>query len=116
MAEEPRDEHDPAYRPIDEAALSARLRRLGDRLGQDRSSEIRDTDRDRASANSSGFARGMRLSTELVAGVIVGAALGWAIDRLLGTSPWGLSVGLLLGFAGGVASLVRSAGRDTDGA
>jgi len=109
MADKARDEHDPAIRPDDEARLSARLRRLGDRLDRERSSERRDPDG--PSADRSGFARGMRLSTELVAGVIVGAAIGWALDRLLGTSPWGLSVGLLLGFAGGVASLVRTAGR-----
>ena len=56
----------------------------------------------------SGFARGMRLSTELVAGVLVGAFLGWALDRLLATSPWGLIVLLMLGFvaeyAGGEAT------------
>jgi len=109
MADKARDEHDPAIRPDDEARLSTRLPRLGDRLDRERSSESRDTDG--PSADRSGFARGMRLSTELVAGVIVGAAIGWALDRLLGTSPWGLSVGLLLGFAGGVASLVRTAGR-----
>jgi ATP synthase protein I len=110
MADKARDEHDPANRPIDEAALSARLQRLGDRLDRERSSESRGADRDRPSVDSSGFSRGMRLSSELVAGIIVGAAIGWAIDRVLGTSPWGLSVGLLLGFAGGVANLVRAVG------
>ena len=50
----------------------------------------------------SAFARGFRLSTELVAGVLVGAGLGWLLDRWLGTTPWGLMVFLLLGFAAGV--------------
>lgn len=115
MADEARDEHDPVKRPIDEAALSARLRRLGDRLDHQRSSGDRDAERDGPSAETSGFARGMRLSTELVAGVIVGAAIGWALDRLLGSSPWGLTVGLLLGFAGGVANLVRAANSSSAG-
>lgn len=114
MVDEPRDEHDPAKRPIDEAALSARLRRLGDRLGHQPPSEDRGADRDRPSVDSSGFSRGMRLSSELVAGIIVGAAIGWAVDRLLGTSPWGLSIGLLLGFAGGVFNLVRATSGNTD--
>ena len=47
------------------------------------------------------MARGFRLSTELVAGVLVGAMIGWLLDRWLGISPWGLIVFLLLGFAAG---------------
>ena len=57
---------------------------------------------------SSGLARGLRLSTELVAGVLVGAGIGWALDRWLGISPWGLIVFLLLGFAAGVRNVVRT--------
>jgi ATP synthase protein I len=56
----------------------------------------------------SGMAHGLRLSTELVAGVLVGAGLGWALDRWLGISPWGLIVFLLLGFAAGVRNVVRA--------
>ena len=56
------------------------------------------------------MAVGLRLSSELVAGVIVGALIGWGIDRLLSTSPWGLIVFLLLGFTAGVFNVVRSAG------
>jgi ATP synthase protein I len=46
----------------------------------------------------------------LVAGVLVGAAIGWLLDRLLGISPWGLIVFLLLGFVAGVLNVMRSAG------
>jgi ATP synthase protein I len=56
----------------------------------------------------SGLARGLRLSTELVAGVLVGAFVGWALDRWLGISPWGLIVFLLLGFVAGVRNVVRA--------
>jgi ATP synthase protein I len=94
-----------------EAALSARLQRLNEGLGH-----LRDRDRpaegagaDRA-ATASGYARGFRLSSELVAGVVVGAGLGWLIDRWLGVSPWGLIVFLLLGFAAGVLNVMRAAG------
>ena len=95
----------------DEAALSARLQRLGERLASTRAcgppSDGPGGDR---AATASGYARGFRLSSELVAGVLVGAGLGWLIDRLLGTSPWGLIVLLLLGFAAGVLKVMRSAG------
>jgi ATP synthase protein I len=46
----------------------------------------------------------------LVAGVVVGAVIGWGFDRLLSTSPWGLIVFFLLGFAAGVVNLMRAAG------
>ena len=95
--------------PDDEAALSARLQRLGKRLAQaNRSSE--NGSGPRQTADPSAIARGFRLSTELVAGVLVGAVIGWLLDRWLGISPWGLIVFLLLGFAAGVLNVMRAAG------
>jgi ATP synthase protein I len=93
----------------DEAQLSARLQRLGERLANaNRPSE--NGSGPRQTANASAFARGLRLSTELVAGVLVGALIGWLLDRWLGISPWGLIVFLLLGFAAGVLNVMRAAG------
>jgi ATP synthase protein I len=98
-------------RSAEEAALSARLRRLGERLDQvGPRRPIEPGSASRSSTDMSGFARGMRLSAELVGGVVVGFLLGWLIDRWLGTSPWGLIVFLLLGFAAGVINVMRSAG------
>ncbi len=61
-------------------------------------------------ANASAMARGFRLSSELIAGVVVGAVIGWGFDRLLSTSPWGLIVFFLLGFVAGVINVMRAAG------
>ena len=99
----------------DEAALSARLGSLDQRLSEIRGSRKIGTDQsgneqDAAQAKASAMAIGLRLSSELVAGVLVGAALGWGFDRLLSTSPWGLIVFLLLGFTAGVINVMRSAG------
>jgi ATP synthase protein I len=99
----------------DEAALSARLGSLDHRLSEIRDSRKVRTDQpgtesgDRA-ARTSAMALGFRLSSELVAGVVVGAAIGWGFDRLLSTSPFGFIVFLLLGFVAGVVNVVRSAG------
>jgi ATP synthase protein I len=95
-----------------EAALSARLQRLNESLGHARDHAGRPSDGPGAdqATTASGYARGFRLSSELVAGVVVGAGLGWLIDRWLGISPWGLMVFLLLGFAAGVLNVMRSAG------
>ena len=94
----------------DEAALSARLKRLGEELRHVQpSSRSESNDAQRAQSDPSAIARGFRLSTELVAGVLVGAALGWLIDRWLGISPLGMIVFLLLGFAAGVLNVMRAA-------
>jgi ATP synthase protein I len=96
--------------PPDEAALSARLKRLGERLEQSNTSRSSAGSASRLVADHSGFARGFRLSSELVAGVLVGAGLGWLIDKGLGTLPWGVFVLALLGFAAGVWNVMRQAG------
>jgi len=101
--------------PADEAALSARLTQLDQRLSaarrdRDIQGARQGSEDQTASAKASAMARGFRLSSELVAGVLVGAVIGWGIDRLLSTSPWGFIVFLLLGFAAGVVNLMRAAG------
>jgi ATP synthase protein I len=102
--------NEPGNHSSDEAALSARLRRLGEELGHDRPSRSPQAEGPPPGSVGSGMARGLRLSTELVAGVLVGAGIGWGLDRWLGISPWGLIVFLLLGFAAGVLNVVRAAG------
>jgi ATP synthase protein I len=111
MAGDTRGKDNRGIRPPDEVALSARLRRLGeglDRVGASRPDEPQPDAR--RNADTSALARGLRLSAELVGGVIVGAGIGLGIDYLLGSSPWGFIVFLMLGFAGGVLSVMRSAG------
>ena len=56
----------------------------------------------------SGMSRGLRLGSEFVAAIIVGAGLGYFVDMFLPTRPWGLVVLMLLGFAAGVLNVVRS--------
>lgn len=40
--------------------------------------------------------------------VIIGLGGGLLLDRWLGTSPWLLFIGLVLGFAAGVSNLLRA--------
>ena len=107
-----RENGDRGKQRTDEAALSARLQRLNEGLGHARDAAggpSDSPDREQA-ATAASYAKGFRLSSELVAGVVVGAGIGWLIDRWLGVSPWGLIVFLLLGFAAGVLNVMRSAG------
>jgi ATP synthase protein I len=103
----------------DEAALSARLGSLDQRLSEIRGSRKIGTDQPGGgsgdgAAKASAMALGFRLSSELIAGVVVGALIGWGFDRLLSTSPFGLIVFVLIGFIAGVVNVIRSAGVATD--
>ncbi|HLL27926.1 MAG TPA: AtpZ/AtpI family protein [Xanthobacteraceae bacterium] len=101
--------------PDEEAALSARLKRLGERIheaGERRqhdAAELRE-DEMRRQGESSNLAKALRLSSEFVAGIVLGGLIGWGIDHFAGSSPWGLIVFLLLGFAAGTLNAMRSAG------
>jgi ATP synthase protein I len=97
-------------RSAEEAALSARLQSLGEQLAHHKGPSPQAETRSSSKSDPSALARGFRLSTELVAGVLVGAFIGWALDKWLGISPWGMIVFLLLGFAAGVINVMRAAG------
>lgn len=64
---------------------------------------------DRLDEGNSAMAIGFKYATEFSAAVLVGAALGYGADKFLGTAPWGLLVGLILGFAAGVMNVIRAA-------
>ncbi len=89
--------------------LSRRLRDLDRQLDARRATGEEASSAERK-PEKPGYAVAMRLGADFVAGVVLGAALGWGVDRLFGTSPWGLIVFLLLGFAAGILTVLRSAG------
>ena len=91
--------------------LSARLRRLDVQLeGKRPAAPERGARSVPQAPGPSPLGRAFRMSTEFVAGIIAGGGLGWLLDRWLGTSPWGLIVFLMLGFAAGTFNVVRAAG------
>lgn len=52
---------------------------------------------------------GWRMVTELVAGLLIGFCIGYGLDSLFGTLPIFLVLFILLGFAAGVKTMLRSA-------
>lgn len=50
---------------------------------------------------------GVRVGVELVSALAVSVAIGWGLDRWLGTRPWLLGLFVLLGGAAGVANVWR---------
>jgi len=102
-------------RDASDSELSGRLSGLGSALNKvqaERRAEAVSSEPDKTST-SAGMTLAFRLGAEFVAGVLVGAGLGWGIDYLLGTKPWGMIVFLLLGFAASVINMMRAAGETT---
>jgi ATP synthase protein I len=92
-----------------EAELESALRKLDASL--ERLERHRKAADEGARGPKPGYAAAMKLSSEFLASILVGALVGWGIDRLLGISPWAMIVFVLLGFCAGVVTVVRSAGR-----
>lgn len=63
----------------------------------------------RGTSRSSAYTFGLRLATDLIAGVLGGFAIGWALDYWLGTSPGFLLVFTALGMAAGIMNVIRAA-------
>ena len=49
----------------------------------------------------------------LFAAVVAGLILGWLLDRWLGTRPWFLVMGLVLGAAAGLYEFIRTSSKLT---
>jgi ATP synthase protein I len=100
-----------------DAELKARLDRLSGALKAEtaEAAEAKAGARSSSSAQSTGQAMGLgfRVASELVAGVLVGGGIGWAIDRWLGSAPIGLMVMLFVGMASGFWNVYRLAMRPT---
>lgn len=93
-----------------DAELESELRRLDNRLDKHRKATA-----EAPRGPKAGYAMAMKLSSEFLASILVGALIGWGIDRVFGISPWAMIVFVLLGFGAGVLTVVRSAGRMSGG-
>ena len=109
---EPADDRGPGQRQMtaeEKAAFEGRISDLGERLdkvkAQRRAEAQADLD---AEMRGRGMAYGMRMAAELVAAVIVGGAIGYGLDRWLGSTPWLFLLFFVLGFAAGVLNVVRA--------
>jgi ATP synthase protein I len=88
-----------------------------DELGRklDQINAKRKTVAEPAQASASNMAEGLKYASEFSAAVLVGAALGWGVDKLTGITPFGLLGGLFLGLCAGVLNVVRAAKEGMDG-
>ena len=88
------------------------LKRRGDalaaRIAEQRSRQAENRPAANPTKGMRGAAEGFKIASEFVAGVLVGTAIGYGIDSLFGTTPFGLIVFLLIGFAAGVLNVIRA--------
>ena len=84
--------------------LAARIKRAQATEAAPGDAEISAANRD-----MTGLSRGLRLGSEFIAAILVGAGIGYLLDLGLKTGPWLMLVMLMVGFAAGVLNVVRSA-------
>lgn len=78
-------------------------RRLGEKIAQHRGKVQPESDANNAWSVS------VRYGSGFAGGVLVGTGLGWAADKFFDIAPWGMMVGLILGFAAGLRNIMREA-------
>ena len=83
--------------------LAARIRRAQE------TEKVGQASQGNAAKDMSGMSRGLRLGSEFIAAILVGAGIGYLLDLWLKTGPWLLLVFVMVGFAAGVLNVVRSA-------
>ena len=100
MAEDETDE-------VPKLPRDARLETLDERLAR-----LQRTDAQKAArAEDEGNSRaGRMIASQLVGGPLGGAAVGWVVDRWLGTAPWVMLGLIFVGFAGGLINVFRISG------
>jgi ATP synthase protein I len=94
----------------EDAELRSRLDSLKSAIAKEKAEVTRieaKADVGPAPETARGLATGMRIVSELVAGVLVGGIGGYFLDRWLHTTPWLLIVGLLLGSAAGFNNVYK---------
>jgi ATP synthase protein I len=93
----------------EKAAFEGRISNLGERLDRIKAQRQSEAEAELdAEMRGRGMAYGMRMAAELVAAVIVGGAIGYGLDRWLGSTPWLFLLFFVLGFAAGVLNVVRA--------
>jgi len=102
----------PADGSLPDPERQTELERLEARL---RAAQAANQPKARAAA-ASAFARGTRYAMEIAVATMVGAGIGWALDRWLGTRPWLFLLLLLAGVAAGFRNLMRGVAAEAEAA
>ena len=58
---------------------------------------------------NSNFGEAFKMSTELVAAVVVGTIIGFILDEWFGTKPWLILIFFFVGVIAGILNVIKSA-------
>ncbi|MBV1706361.1 MAG: AtpZ/AtpI family protein [Hyphomicrobiales bacterium] len=93
-----------------EESLRTRLDNLTKTLDADReASQKAAVDSIASQADARGLNLASRFLSEFMGAVLLGGLAGWAIDKWLHSSPFGLIIMLVLGFVAGIWNIYRMA-------
>lgn len=95
-------------RPPSLDRLDARLRAAQKRRDDNRTGRGGRRDAEDRTDRGKGIGLALRIGTELVAGVVVGVAIGLGLDWWLGTRPWLMIVFFFLGAGAGIVNVYRT--------
>ncbi len=70
---------------------------------------IRKVDRKKIGSNAASFGKALKISTELVAAVVVGSTIGFLLDNSFDTKPLLTICFFFMGVAAGILNVFRSA-------
>ena len=80
-----------------------KLKELKERIDMAKSSNIPKTKKNKQSGAGFGF----KISTEIVAALVVGVGIGILVDKFLGTKPFGLIIFFIFGALAGFLNIYR---------
>ena len=93
-------------------ALERRSGELGRKLEAARQTSSSSRSGTAASGKGQAMAKALKVSAELIGGIVAGGAIGWYLDAWLHTKPWLFLLFFLLGTAAGMLNVVRAAMRE----
>ena len=71
--------------------------------------KIKNVQKDNIGSNAASLGKALKISTELVAAVVVGTTLGFILDNWFDTRPW-LTIGFFfMGVTAGILNVIKSA-------
>ena len=92
----------------DRAAEQTRVVDLSKRIAEFEIRQQEERQHRKTQLPTGGMALAGRVTTELVAGVVVGTFIGWALDKWLGTTPTLMVVFFFIGSAAGMMNVWRA--------
>ena len=70
---------------------------------------IKNVQEDKKSSNAASLGKALKISTELVAAVVVGSTIGFLLDNWFDTKPWLTIVFFFMGATAGILNVIKSA-------